>query len=245
MRWIYLSPHLDDVALSCGGLVWEQTQAGDKVEIWSICAGEPPAGELSLYARVHHKVWEVTAEEAIATRRKEDIAACEVLGAEPKYFSVPDAIYRKHPKTGEPMYTNNEELFGGVDPGDEPLVHRLMVDLAQGLSGEFVLVAPLTVGNHVDHQLVRLAADGLDREIWYYPDYPYTREFAQVIPSLVPEGYRKAVFPVSEKGMEAWKVSACQFRSQISTFWASESTLREELQVHAESFGGVTLSRPK
>lgn len=244
MRWIYLSPHLDDVAFSCGGLVWEQTQAGDQVEIWSICAGEPPAGEFSLYAQVHHKVWEVSAEEAIATRQKEDTAACKVLGAKPRYFTVPDAIYRKHPKTGEPMYTSREALFGGVDPGDEPLIRRLTVEIAQGLSGEFVLVSPLTVGNHVDHQLVRMAAQGLGQQIWYYPDYPYTKEYMDAISSLVPVGYKRAIFPVSNPGLEAWKDSVRQFRSQISTFWESDAELGEELEIHAEKFGGVTLYKP-
>ena len=25
-KWVYLSPHFDDVVLSAGGLVWEQTR---------------------------------------------------------------------------------------------------------------------------------------------------------------------------------------------------------------------------
>ncbi len=28
MRWVYLSPHFDDVILSSAGLVWEQVQVG-------------------------------------------------------------------------------------------------------------------------------------------------------------------------------------------------------------------------
>ncbi|MCE7860069.1 MAG: PIG-L family deacetylase, partial [Chloroflexi bacterium CFX2] len=28
MRWIYLSPHLDDAALSAGGWIFDQTRAG-------------------------------------------------------------------------------------------------------------------------------------------------------------------------------------------------------------------------
>ena len=28
MRWIYLSPHLDDAVLSCGGLIFEQSRQG-------------------------------------------------------------------------------------------------------------------------------------------------------------------------------------------------------------------------
>jgi hypothetical protein len=57
MEWIYLSPHFDDVAFSCGGLVWEQTELGDEVSIWTICAGEPPPGPVSKYAQSLHDRW--------------------------------------------------------------------------------------------------------------------------------------------------------------------------------------------
>jgi len=42
MHWIYLSPHLDDAVLSCGGIIWQQVQSGHQVEIWTICAADPP-----------------------------------------------------------------------------------------------------------------------------------------------------------------------------------------------------------
>jgi len=50
MNWIYISPHLDDVAFSSGGLVWEQSNAGEQVGIWTIFAGDPPVGPLSDFA---------------------------------------------------------------------------------------------------------------------------------------------------------------------------------------------------
>ena len=58
MEWIYLSPHFDDVALSCGGLLWEQAQAGEGASVWTICAGEVPAGQLSPFAQSLHERWE-------------------------------------------------------------------------------------------------------------------------------------------------------------------------------------------
>ncbi len=42
--WIFVSAHFDDVVLSAGGLVWELTRRGDQVEVWTVCAGNPPAG---------------------------------------------------------------------------------------------------------------------------------------------------------------------------------------------------------
>ena len=58
MEWIYFSPHLDDVALSCGGLAWEQSQSGSPVQVWTICAGDPPARPLSAFAEELHERWE-------------------------------------------------------------------------------------------------------------------------------------------------------------------------------------------
>ena len=73
MRWIYLSPHFDDVVLSCGGLIWEQTHSGITVEIWTICAGNPPAGPISEYAMGMHKIWKTgSAQETVELRRIED-----------------------------------------------------------------------------------------------------------------------------------------------------------------------------
>lgn len=94
MHWIYLSPHLDDVALSCGGLVWEQSQAGEQVEVWTVCAGDPPPGPLSPFAEELHRRWK-TGPEAAQPRREEDKRSLEFLGASPRHFPLPDCIYRR------------------------------------------------------------------------------------------------------------------------------------------------------
>jgi LmbE family N-acetylglucosaminyl deacetylase len=49
MRWIYLSPHLDDAVFSAGGLIYEQTQAGIPVEIWTFMCGDPHLGAKTVY----------------------------------------------------------------------------------------------------------------------------------------------------------------------------------------------------
>ncbi len=57
MRWIYISPHLDDAVLSCGGLIREQTSTKTQVEIWTVFSGDPPAGSLSAFANFQHTQW--------------------------------------------------------------------------------------------------------------------------------------------------------------------------------------------
>ncbi len=94
MRWIYFSPHLDDVVLSCGGLIWQQTQAGDNVEVWTICAGDLPAGPYTAFVEELHARWE-TSENAVLIRRREDRMACSRLGATWRHLPIPDSVYRR------------------------------------------------------------------------------------------------------------------------------------------------------
>jgi LmbE family N-acetylglucosaminyl deacetylase len=244
MNFIYLSPHLDDAALSCGGLIWDQVQAGQNVEVWNIFAGFPPPGELSLYAQVHHKIWGVTAEDVVPSRRLEDASAMAILGARARNFDFPDAIYRKHPKTGEPMYTSHGDLFGGLNHGDDAIIRRLVTLMADNLPEGSILVSPLTVGNHVDHQLVRVVAELLPNQVWYYPEFPYTQEFFAAIPGLIPNGYKALITAVTDLGLKAWQESVAAYASQISTFWSSMAEMRNGIAKHADQFGGVTLWHP-
>ena len=72
---LYLSPHLDDAVYSCGGLIYQQTQAGQRVLVMTTCAGLPPSGPLSPFAEALHTRWQVSATNAVTTRRTEDHAA--------------------------------------------------------------------------------------------------------------------------------------------------------------------------
>ncbi len=70
MRWIYISPHLDDAALSAGGFIYEQILDDNPVEIWTIVCGFPPPGELTPFAQALHQEWGTgSAEETVRTRR--------------------------------------------------------------------------------------------------------------------------------------------------------------------------------
>lgn len=249
MHWIYLSPHFDDAVLSCGGLIWEQVNAGERVEVWTICAGQPPAQEFSAFAQELHTRWGLLAQEAIARRQKEDQLALERLGAQSRYFSLPDAVYRLHPKTGEHLYPDWDAVIGGMHPGDEAYLNRMMFALAEQLEraqpGEVAVVAPLTLGNHVDHLLARGIVERLRYPLWYYPDYPYALQYADEIPMLAPHGTAAHTFSVSAQGVAAWQESVAAYDSQISTFWGSEAEMRQGIADFSEKYGGVLLYHMK
>src|SRR5512138_3595051 len=96
MRWIYLSPHLDDVVFSAGGLIYDQVRSGLSVEIWTFMCGYVPEGDVSPFARLIHEQWGFSsAEETVRRRREEDKNAAAILGAGTVHFDFPDCIYRR------------------------------------------------------------------------------------------------------------------------------------------------------
>src|SRR5215470_20022956 len=104
MRWIYLSPHLDDAALSAGGLIYDQLQSGSPVEIWTLMAGAPRETEYSPLAQMLHTTWGFSdADDAIRGRRQEDQQAADILGAKAVHFDFLDCIYRRG-KDGNWLY---------------------------------------------------------------------------------------------------------------------------------------------
>ena len=76
---IYLSPHLDDAALSCAGRMAGQVAAGETVRVANVFAGVPDYGRLSAYAERQHTKWGHP-RDAVGMRRAEDQRVMGRLG---------------------------------------------------------------------------------------------------------------------------------------------------------------------
>jgi LmbE family N-acetylglucosaminyl deacetylase len=237
MQWIYLSPHLDDVALSVGGLLWEQSQAGEQVGVWTICAGDPPAGQLSPFAKSLHQRWGVGGEATMAMCRLEDRESCQRLGASHQHFNLPDCIYRRSARTGQPLYNTEAKLFGEIHPHEDDLIARVCQDLRSALPRAATLVCPAGVGGHVDHRLARRAVERLDMPLYYYGDYPYVLEAQDWQPVTL----RPKVFRISSRGLAAWQTAIAAHTSQISTFWVDLDEMRAAIGAYCHQNGGVIL----
>jgi hypothetical protein len=243
MRWVYLSPHYDDVVLSCGGLVWEQVQAGQPVEIWTVAAGAPPADlALSAFAHQLHERWQ-TGAEAVAARRVEDESAGRRLGVGLRYWDLPDCIYRQLPD-GSWLVNGEEDLWQALHPLEEPVVERLCAWLGVGLRAGDQVVSPLTLGNHVDHNLVRAAAERLNRPLMYYADYPYVANSQSAGSGKVGPGWETVCQGVSRAGLLAWQEAVASYVSQLSTFWGGLDEMRAALESYWRSGGGTCLWKP-
>jgi LmbE family N-acetylglucosaminyl deacetylase len=240
VNWIYLSPHFDDVALSCGGLIWEQIRTGEEVSIWTICGGEPPPGEISPFAQSLHSRWEAN-QNAPEQRKLEDIHSCLRLGAKYRHFTLPDCIYRRDPLSGEFMYPSEQSLNGPLHPGDGKVARDLYEKIRRNIPRNLTLVSPLALGNHVDHQLTRMASEMLKQNCSYYADFPYVLRSQSPVEQLRREGWRSQIYPISDEGLIAWQDSISTHSSQISTFWRNEAEMRQAVGEYLFKNGGIGL----
>jgi LmbE family N-acetylglucosaminyl deacetylase len=238
MRWIYLSPHFDDAALSCGGLIWEQARQGTPAEIWTVFADSPTSGSLSDFASRIHDLWGTGGgPETVALRRAEDREAAARLGAGLVHFDFLDCIYRLS-RRGLPLYP--ETVFAPPHPADRGLPKRLARALGSGLRAGDVLVCPLALGGHVDHVLARQAAESLRRPLHYYADVPYVLQSPEALGPAT-AGMRAERFPVSARGAQAWLEGVAAYASQVASLLGSARLLDEALHAYWAGQGGLHL----
>jgi LmbE family N-acetylglucosaminyl deacetylase len=243
---IYLSPHLDDAILSCGGRIWRQVQAGEGVLVLTIFAGTPaPDTPLSPFAQSLHSRWGNLVD-AVAQRREEDWEALALLGAAGAHWHYLDCIYRYTPD-GHFPYASEEALWGEIHPAEETLLTELAdgfseLTLSQGDADREAptLYTPLAVGLHVDHQIVRRAAELTGQTLIYYEDYPYAENPAAVQTALAMDDsqWRAELTPLSEEALEAKVAAIARYRSQLSTFWTDLAEMSTTIWTFANQTGG-------
>ncbi len=142
---VFVSPHLDDVALSCPGRVLAERAGGRRVLV------------VSVYTRGDGE----------ARRKAEDRAALAQLGAEALHLDGADAPERRaHPAAFRALVLQERAR----DAADAAALAAELTRLL-GARGGCRVYAPLGVGGHVDHRIVHAAAAPLAD--YFYEDRPY------------------------------------------------------------------------
>lgn len=171
---LFISPHYDDIALSCGGTAALAAEAGKDAVVALLFGDHPdPDAPMTPFADELHDQWGLSAEEVIDGRRAEEAESSRILGLRDVYLPFRDAIYRGS------NYLNNEQLFGVPRGSDLDLPERVIAALAaEGFEAEGTRVyAPLASGSHVDHQLGFQTGFLLQRagwNVWFWEDLPYS-----------------------------------------------------------------------
>ncbi len=191
---LVLSPHLDDAVLSCGGLLgWAGRRAPVTVATLFTEASPPP---YTLSARQYLKqTGAADAEELYAERRAEDRRVLELLDVRWRHAALVDGLFRRLPRP-RPGAQRLARLLpevahvyptyrlhlarGRVSPYDAETLRAVgeTVDALLPERSGGLLLAPLGVGGHADHVLVRTAAERSGRPVVYYSDFPYNQHAA-------------------------------------------------------------------
>jgi len=214
MRWIYLSPHLDDAVLSAGGLIYDQAHSGIPVEIWTIMGGYPSEGEYSMFAQIQHVAWGFpSAEEAVRGRREEDRRAAEIVGARAVHLDFLDCIYRRG-SDGEWLYS---DILVPPHQEDADLPKRIAETISARLQPDDIVVSQLAIGSHVDHVIARQAAELLDRDLVYDIDIPYFFSRPEDLRQKS-AGMESSVHSITENGLKSWQEAVWEYKSQLPLF---------------------------
>lgn len=237
---LYVSPHLDDVILSCGGQISARTRRGESVLIATLAAGEP-AEVISPLAKSLHQGWNL--EEGIAARRMEDRAACQRLGAEAWHGDALDCIYRVDARTGRPLYSSLDEVYGAVSPADP--AGALFLGLLKLLPAADTVIAPLGVGGHLDHGLARQACETLfGGRIWYYEDFPYASRLFAVGRLTWPRwNWRRTMIALDETDLSARIDASAMYSSQVDMMAGGRDPLERKIRSYVRKAGGERLWR--
>ncbi|HEY1143541.1 MAG TPA: PIG-L family deacetylase [Sphingomicrobium sp.] len=156
MKHVYVSPHSDDVALSCGGQILANARQAE-VLVLNMFTSESDSAGSRLFDSVN------------AQRTQEDEAAWEGVGVPTAYANLPEALLRKK----FPF-----ELKG---PQDDPVVadvSDVLADCAKS-NPDATFHVPAGFGSHVDHLACKRAAfrlldQGRLGRIVLYEDVPYS-----------------------------------------------------------------------
>ena len=230
-----LSPHLDDAALSCGALIFDASRVGCDIQVVTVFGGAPTL-PISESAKSFHDACGLSDERAMHERSSEDDRALAVLGARSERLNLLEALYRVN-SSGESCYDFEGAVFQGdvLDEGQE--LERVTAQLTVVLDrlDPDLVVAPLGIGNHIDHLLVSAAAKRLGRRFLFYEDVPYV-----TIGRF--DGWRRE-FPAGEARIhdcsaEAWaaKIKSIEcYSSQLEVLWFNPQSWRNDLASYASS----------
>ncbi len=228
MRWIYLSPHLDDVIFSVGGVIYEQVCEGTPVEIWTVMSGFPKTAVLSAFAKRLHARWGVdSAEDAVRIRLEENEKAAQIIGAKTFYLNFVDSMYRLG-ADGAFLY---ERSFGKLHRQDKDMPRQIANAIAQNLRSGDALVFPLALGGHVDHVVVNMASKFLDQSLFHYADIPYLFDAPWIV-RWKTIGMTKVFQPISEDGLSHWLKSMQAYQSQIKSEFVTLEAMQRTITTY-------------
>lgn len=236
---LMISPHLDDVAFSCGGTASVLRRRGWRVVVATVFTASFPAPSgFALACQLDKGLPPEVDYLAIRRREDETFGRAVAPGIELRRLGLAEAPHRG--------YESAAALFAGVREDDPArgqaalLIGGLVDEVAPDL-----VLAPRAVGGHVDHRQVvgaLLSLPGLDDRLAWYRDLPYAEKFANAPgdPRL-PDDLVEVVVPFGPLDLVA-KLDGCAcYATQVPFQFGGEDEMRRRLgefaSLEASRFG--------
>ncbi|MDP9425395.1 MAG: PIG-L family deacetylase [Actinomycetota bacterium] len=237
---LFVSPHLDDVAFSCGGTFALLAREGWKTVLVTVFTRSVP-GPAGFALACQTDKGLLPEVDYMALRREEDREAARHLGAgETVWLDLPEAPHRG--------YNSAPEMFAGVLKRDEAWrdVAGLLEELLQTHAPK-VIFAPQALGDHADHLQVVRAVRELsitpNAGVAWYRDAPYATRNPGSRPSpLLPSGLSEGAVGIAAT-LEA-KLDACaSYKTQLGFQFGGKENMREALTTFAADEARRLVSR--
>ncbi|MBX9786317.1 MAG: PIG-L family deacetylase [Alphaproteobacteria bacterium] len=229
---LFVSPHLDDAVLSCGGLIHKMCEAHSVVYVVSIFTGLPNPKSLSEAAIEFHRSIQL-GDNAIEVRCSEDLKVSKFLKYHPIHLGLFESQYRQN-EQGEHTYKSLDSIFKGQLEEEKTCILQLapmIKDLLRSHSFDDIYV-PMGVGNHIDHLIVRHVLEKVGKEgslcddLIYYEDMPYACYEGHVVPERHFKKKMKAYLePLSETNFNTKIKGISLYKSQINMLWQSQDNM--------------------
>lgn len=201
LSYLFISPHLDDALLSCGGLISELAPKAELTiaTVFTHAHNYPSSLSIRRFLRLSGYG---DSEELFALRRQEDKKINSELGVKTIHLGFIDGLYRLIPKCGGllgqvipetrfiyPIYSWQLKR-GRVSGWDQPLITQIEEELLKLIEPNMVVFAPSAIGNNMDHKIVRLACEKVFPECILWSDFPYNMWRNQYLIEVADSGYK-------------------------------------------------------
>ena len=200
--YLFVSPHLDDAVLSCGGWI---SYLADKAEVTvaSVFTNAHNSPSSLSIRRFLKECGYNDSEKLFADRRMEDKLANNLMGVKTIHLGFLDGLYRLKPQTIpilSDILPDSRFVYpifswqlkrGKVSNHDKQLIDEVGRRVKNLIGPRTIIFAPAAVGYHLDHQIVRMACEQKFPETIFWSDFPYNVWNRQFSSDLIKRGYRK------------------------------------------------------
>lgn len=157
--YVFISPHFDDAIGSAGGVINRLVESGEECCVMTIMTVIPWYHPKYAYYVLH--------------RQSENRNAAKALKCSVKNAPFLDVVYRKGMR--KLMKQAKKKLFT-VEVTEYNLIEKIRDYILMNTKSDDILIAPAGLGNHIDHRIVNIAVQDLDRRVYFYEEFYYDIE---------------------------------------------------------------------